>query len=466
VTVSADTQVNKGINRPLIPDHLRASSLGALECVDCVYVNPHPTAVEILQDLKPDIYVKGREYETNQDPRFLAERDTVNRNGGRVVFSSGDVVYSSTTLIGAMESAQAFSDEKIRRFRQQHDLNSQNLQNLIQRFRGKRMVVIGDFILDRYHFCDATGLASESPMMTLRPLRTTEYDGAAAVIALHLAQLGAHTTLITSMADDEASHQAIDRLESTGVTVRANHQRKQLITKTRFLVDHTKLFKLDEGAVTPLDSKSLDEMASIIDEETAGATGVIFADFGFGTITGPLLDRVLAVVRSRVPIITADVSGPQSSLLRFQAVDLLCPTEREVRQTLNNFSSGLNAVVHDLLQQTTAKAAIITLGKQGLCLFDNCQPTTADEAWDRKLRAAYLPSLTSQPIDPMGCGDALLAAASLTLAAGGSLQAAGYLGSIAAAIEARQMGNQPITTDQMLQAISEHSPEMPTRLAS
>src|SRR5579862_7981458 len=104
VTVSADPQVNKGVNRPLIPDDLRATSLAALECVDLVYVNPNPTAVEILDALKPDIYVKGREYENNADPRFLAERDTVTRNGGRVSFSSGDVVYSSTALIGAIES--------------------------------------------------------------------------------------------------------------------------------------------------------------------------------------------------------------------------------------------------------------------------------------------------------------------------------------------------------------------------
>src|SRR5580698_2359354 len=176
VTISADPQVDKGVSRPLIPDDLRAASLAALECVDHVYVNLHPTAVEILDSLKPDIYVKGREYETNQDPRFLAERDTVTRNGGRVVFSSGDVVYSSTALIDAMESAEIFNDEKIRRFRRQHELDGAVLSNLLHRCRGKRMVVIGDYILDRYHFCDAVGVASEGPMMTLRSLRCEQYD--------------------------------------------------------------------------------------------------------------------------------------------------------------------------------------------------------------------------------------------------------------------------------------------------
>src|SRR3984957_18101513 len=248
VTVSADPQVDKGVNRPLIPDDLRAASLAALECVDCVYVNPHPTAVEILDLLKPDVYVKGREYETNQDPRFLAERDTVTRNGGRVVFSSGDVIYSSTALIGAMESAEYFNDEKVRRFRQQYDLNSAALSNLLLRCRGKKMVVVGDYILDRYHFCDATSIASEGPMMTLRPLESKQYDGAAAIIAKHLAGLSANVTLVTSLADDEPSFQAAARLKEAGVTVRAVKQRKQTVCKSRYLVDQTKLFKLDEGS--------------------------------------------------------------------------------------------------------------------------------------------------------------------------------------------------------------------------
>src|SRR3954470_8235415 len=89
VSVSADSHVNKGVDRPLIPDDLRARALAALECVDCVYLNSDPTAVELLDVLRPDIYVKGKEYEHNTDPRFLAERDAVSRSGGRVVFSSG-----------------------------------------------------------------------------------------------------------------------------------------------------------------------------------------------------------------------------------------------------------------------------------------------------------------------------------------------------------------------------------------
>jgi rfaE bifunctional protein kinase chain/domain/rfaE bifunctional protein nucleotidyltransferase chain/domain len=452
VTVSADTQVNKGVHRPLIPDDLRAESLAALQCVDAVYVNPHPTAVEIISDLKPDIYVKGREYETNQDPRFLAERDTVIANGGRVVFSSGEIVYSSTALIGSM-TTHAMADEKVRRFCGDHSLSPAELGRSLLGCRGKRMVVVGDYIADRYEFCDATGVASEGPMMTLRPLGSQTYDGAAAVIALHLAGLGASVTLVTSLAEDAASEAVIDRLTTAGVEVRAVRNRKSVVTKTRYLVDRNKLFKVDDGAVTPLDSRAELDVAEIIDAASADADGVVFADFGYGLITAPLLDRVLPNLRKTAPFIAADVSGWQSTLLKFRDVDLLCPTEREVRQTLNNFSSGLNAVVYDLLGKTSAAAAMITLGKQGMCLFDQWMPTAAGEAWDRKLRAAHLPAMARNAVDPLGCGDALLAVASLILASGGSRQAAAYFGSLAAGWQVQQTGNPAISTDVLMSLI-------------
>jgi bifunctional ADP-heptose synthase (sugar kinase/adenylyltransferase) len=111
---------------------------------------------------------------------------------------------------------------------------------------------------------------------------------------------------------------------------------------------------------------------------------------------------------------------------------------------------------------------MITLGKQGLCLFDDCQKTAPLQAWDRKLRAAYLPALSTQSIDPLGCGDALLATASLALAAGGTRHAAALLGSIAAGIEVQQVGNQAIGTDQLMARIqmTDGTEHVPARLAS
>ncbi|HTL29169.1 MAG TPA: PfkB family carbohydrate kinase [Tepidisphaeraceae bacterium] len=456
VSVSADTHVNKGVNRPLIPDDLRAASLAALECVDHVYLNPHPTAVELLRSLQPDIYMKGREYEKSHDPRFLRERDAVTDAGGRVIFSSGDIVYSSTALIGSMPRADEFNDEKTRRFCGRYDLSGETMQNLVHRFRGQKVLVIGDYILDRYNFCDTSGVAGEAPMMALRVLERKEYDGGAGVIAMHLAGLGASPYLVTSLADDDLSRQIDLRLRSGGIELSSVNQRRQVITKTRYLVDETKMLKADEGGQSPLDSKSEELVAEQILGAADGAAAVIFADFGYGLITGGLLERVMAPLRKQVPIITADVSGKQSNLLRFKGVDLLCPTEREVRETVNDFSSGLGAVVSKLLTANEAKQAIITLGKQGLVTFD--WPMETPDASDGRLRSEYLPALAGRAIDALGCGDALLATASLALASGSSLQAAAMLGSLAAAMEVESIGNVPLSAEKLISRVCFSTP--------
>jgi rfaE bifunctional protein kinase chain/domain/rfaE bifunctional protein nucleotidyltransferase chain/domain len=457
VTVSADSQVQKGVNRPLIPDDLRAMSLAALECVDWVYVNPQATAVELLEQVQPDIYVKGKEYELNHDPRFLAERDTVIRHGGRVVFSSGEIIFSSTALINSMEGRESIEEEKVARFRRKFDLGNASLHRLISSFRGKKVAVVGDYILDRYHFCDATGIAGEGPMIALRQLQSRDFDGGAAVIALHMAALGAQPTLITALADDAVSRETQLRLRASGISVESSNHRREIVRKSRYLADQTKLLKVDQGTIDPLDSRSEKIIADKILAAADGAGAVVFADFGYGLITESLLDRIMPHVRKAVPIVTADVSGRQSSLLRFKSVDLLCPTEREVRETLHDFSSGLGALIWRLLNETESRQAIITLGKQGLVTFSK-------PAEDERLASEYLPALSTRVVDALGCGDALLATASLALASGGSLQAAAYLGSLAAALEIQQIGNNPITAEKLGDLLAGRA-KNPARLA-
>lgn len=466
VSVSADSQVNKGADRPLIPQELRAGSLAALECVDAVHVNADPMAVGLLGRLRPDVYVKGREYEASGDPRFLAERDAVTTHGGRVVFSSGEVVYSSTALVGRIKandprSEDRFNDEKVTRFRDRYGLGQADLHRLLAAGRGRRVVVVGDYMVDRYHFCHATGVAGEAPMMSLRAMQQKDYDGAAGVIALHLAGLGASPTLVTCSADDDLAAAAESRLRAAGASVRAVPARRSTICKHRYLADQTKLFKVDDGAPLPADSRVDERLADELLAAADGADAVIFADFGYGTITGGLLDRVLPDLRRTVPVLSADVSGRQSNLTRFRDFDLLCPTEREVREIQHDFASGLGAVVWNLLKQTRARQAIITLGKQGLVTFDrDGLPAGA------RLRSEHLPTLTHDCVDALGAGDALLAAATLTLAAGGSLQAAAFVGSLAAAIEVRQIGNEPVTANQILDHVGRQVTANVARLAS
>src|SRR5262249_17802567 len=147
VTISGDDEVKKGSGRPLIPEELRAENLAALDCVDWVYIEPRPTAAELLAELQPDVYVKGRGYEFNSDPRFQTERATAEAAGGRVVFPSGDVVFSSTALINALEQSIDPFQARLTQLADREELQGQALFGLLSAFRSKRILIVGETIL-------------------------------------------------------------------------------------------------------------------------------------------------------------------------------------------------------------------------------------------------------------------------------------------------------------------------------
>jgi rfaE bifunctional protein nucleotidyltransferase chain/domain len=100
VAVTEDRHVTKGPGRPLFTQEERVEALAELECVDYVVPNPTATALPVLTSLRPDVYVRGAEYEVDKrdDPRFAVEQDFVATYGGRIAFTGDVLVRSSTEL--------------------------------------------------------------------------------------------------------------------------------------------------------------------------------------------------------------------------------------------------------------------------------------------------------------------------------------------------------------------------------
>ncbi|MCH8146846.1 MAG: adenylyltransferase/cytidyltransferase family protein [Planctomycetes bacterium] len=447
VSVTGDCDITKGNERPYIPQELRAENLAALVFVDFVHVTSEPTAEAVLALVKPDIYVKGREYERSHDPGFLAEKKVVEHHGGRIIFSSGEIVFSSTKLIERIPQTSETESSRVNLACKRHDISLSPLEESLRHFRDLRVLVVGDIVMDRYVQCDAMGIASESPVISLAQRDERTYVGGAAIVARHIAALGAHPFLLSAGADDDQTVHAEHLLHGEGVETHLIKSRPALALKTRFLVDETKVFKVDCAQRLPLDSVAEKQAALILEQQSKIADAVIFCDFGYGMLTGSLLERVLPTLRQNVKFISADISGGRASLLSFRFADLLCPTEREARAMLNDHDSGLSAAAWRLLQETQARHLFITLEKRGLVVFERRSQDRSSPEWAGRLKSEQLPSLADHAIDRLGCGDALLAAATLSLTAGDSLMQAAYLGSAAAAIEVSMLGNHPVEID-------------------
>ncbi len=449
VSLTGDSGMDKGPQRPYIPQELRAENLAALMFVDYVYINPAPIANEVLSRIRPEFYVKGREYEHSTDSGFLSEKNVVEEYGGRIIFSSGEIVFSSSELIEQMPHNNEAESQHLQIVCRRHEIDSQTINQTLDRFRDLRVLVVGDIVIDRYVLCDAMGVASESPMMSLVHRDERSYVGGAAVVARHVAALGAKAFLLSAGCKDEQGAMVANVLMEEGVESELIECRPAMVEKTRFLAEDTKLFKVDRAQRQPLDSVAERQAAAILEKESKVADAVIFCDFGYGMITGSLLNRILPTLRHNVSTITADVSGGRNSLLDFRHVDLLCPTEREVRATLNDHDSGLSSIAWNLLAQTQAKNIFVTLAKHGMVVFERGSQDRQSAEWSGRLKSEQLPAFNPHVVDLLGCGDAMLSASTLALAAKASLMQTAYLGNATAAIEAATPGNQPISSQRL-----------------
>ena len=134
-------------------------------------------------------------------------------------------------------------------------------------------------------------------------------------------------------------------------------------------------------------------------------------------------------------------------------------TTASLRSTLNDYESGRSAVAWEFLSRTQARHLLVTLEKRGLLVFERRSQDRRSTDWAGRLKSDHWPSFATHTVDRLGCGDALLAGATLSLAAGASLLESSFVGNAAAAIEISMLGNQPVDADRLRKWLS-YRPEL------
>src|SRR6266403_3406329 len=157
-SVTADAHITKADHRPYVPQELRAENLAALEMVDYVIIDLNPTPIDNIRYLRPDYFAKGYEYFADGiPPRTQEEIDTLDEYGGEMVFTPGDIVYSSSRLIEA--HAPRISLEKLLALMESEGVDFADLRRVLRGLAGLRVHVLGDTIVDAYSHCALLGAA-------------------------------------------------------------------------------------------------------------------------------------------------------------------------------------------------------------------------------------------------------------------------------------------------------------------
>jgi D-beta-D-heptose 7-phosphate kinase/D-beta-D-heptose 1-phosphate adenosyltransferase len=319
------------------------------------------------------------------------------------------------------------------------------LAQIVRRFADARVLVLGDVMLDRYVSGSASRLSPEAPIPVLRPTASRATLGGAANVALNIATLGGHVSLVGVIGDDPPGTE-LTRLVAAAPGVEPHlvvAPDRPTTSKTRFMVGVHQLLRLDEETTADIDVATAEAILERFADVLRAADVVIVSDYAKGLLTDAVLRGALAQARARNRIVIADPK--RADFAAYRGATILTPNEHEVRlATLIEAADDTEAdrAGRRALEMMDGDAVLVTRSAKGLTLVR------------RDLAAAmHLPTRAREVADVSGAGDTLVAALAVALGAKAPLPEAAMLANITAGISVGKQGTATVTRNELLAAL-------------
>ena len=309
---------------------------------------------------------------------------------------------------------------------------AKNLLPEFPRLAGHRVIVVGDLMVDRYWYGQASRVSQEAPVPVVEVARIEDRPGGAANVALNLAALGAQCVLIGVAGQDTAAAEMIDKLTAAGVECDILQVAEfATLTKVRLISQQQQVMRADFEQIVPQAAAA--QMAQRLAGHIKSAAAVVIEDYDKGTIVDP---QTLIKTCGATPVIVDPKSKPCAD---FAGASIVKPNESELRQWLAPWpqESDLATALDALRLQHKIGAFVLTRGSEGMLIVD-------EEA-----EALQLPARRVDVFDVTGAGDTVAATLALGLAVGNGVRASARLANLAASIAVAQTGTRAVSAPQL-----------------
>jgi D-glycero-beta-D-manno-heptose-7-phosphate kinase len=334
------------------------------------------------------------------------------------------------------------------------------LREFVERFEGKRIVVLGDFVADYFQYGEITRVSREAPVLILRHRETRVVPGGAANAANNLVALGARVFPVSVVGDDPAGNALIDAFREMNVDVSGILRVKDRVTptKTRFLAGWThtvgqQVLRVDYEPQTTLAESHRNKIERLVLARLKRADAMAVSDYGFGIATPEMVRRIRPKGKPN-RIVTLD---SRYRLLAYKGVGVTAATPNEPemealhRTTIGRDTTELERCGRSTLNDLKLGSLVVTRGKDGMAVF---QPHS---------KVAYIPVHGSdQAVDVTGAGDTVLAAYTLGLASGAAPVEAANIANIAGGLVVMKRGTATVSRRELLDAIHKEASETPS----
>jgi D-beta-D-heptose 7-phosphate kinase/D-beta-D-heptose 1-phosphate adenosyltransferase len=322
-------------------------------------------------------------------------------------------------------------------------LSPARVRRLLEAAARRRIVVLGDAMLDQFLWGRVNRISPEAPVPVVEFDHESSMPGGAANVARNLTALGADTALFAVTGRDAAGTALRQLLEHDGVDCRGlvEHPDRPTSVKTRILANRQQMVRVDRESRAPLDRPTAAALFARMRRRLAGADAVIVGDYGKGVVTQELLDDVRAECRRRGVWLSLDPKPVHALDLR--QISLITPNRKEAFELAGTTDPGrhpdpltdpaLTGVADRLLRDLEPALLLVTLGEQGMLLCQRGEPPR------------HIPTIAREVFDVSGAGDTVIAAFTLAIAAGASPFEAAVLSNHAAGVVVGKLGTATVS---------------------
>ncbi len=298
----------------------------------------------------------------------------------------------------------------------------------------KKILVIGDLILDRYLHGETTRISPEAPVPVVLIRHTEERPGGAANVALNIASLGMNVTLLGLTGDDPASDTLVNSLSGHGVEcVFVRQPGFPTITKLRVLSQHQQLIRLDYEARSDL--AEADRLQPDFNRLVRLADVVVLSDYAKGSLAR--VSEYISTCRTLGKKVLVDPKG--SDFNRYHGANLLTPNLKEFESIVGRCKDEHELVEkgRNLCKQLGLESLLVTRGEQGMTLIQREQDTV------------HLHAEAREVFDVTGAGDTVIASLAAALTAGYGYVQAAQLANRAAGLVVAKLGAASVTVEEL-----------------
>lgn len=305
------------------------------------------------------------------------------------------------------------------------------LATIIDKFHKKKLIVIGDLLLDQFVWGEVFRISPEAPVPVVWVKRDDFMPGGACNVAGNLAKLGAQVALIGVVGKDEKAEILKKQLDKRGICTEGVivDEKRPTILKMRVIAGHQQVVRIDREDISGISSKHLAEIRNYLEQNIRDYDGVIIEDYGKGVITPSLLRVVVPMAKKYGKVVAVDPKENHFSY--YKGVDVITPNHHEAAKAAGFVIDSDDALIRageKILKKLKVKVALITLGEKGMMVFE------------KGGKPHRIPTVAQEVFDVSGAGDTVVAVYTLAIVSGASPRFASYIANCAAGIVVGKIG--------------------------